>query len=157
MDRVNQKMKKFNLRGVLDGLRSSVSTAPKGAEWDVEETLRSEHFQVAKVNTPPPTHPLCSLMYSLCIPNFVLHSDVLIPISCGVNCLPASFDNCSILSIQLAWESVGGIRLCEGMRGICSISNGSPTFVLSLCSLQIAENCQLPFSFVDAIFDLISE
>ena len=54
MDRVNQKMRKFNLRGVLDGLRSSVSTPPK-AEFDVEETLRSEHFQVAKVKIPSPS------------------------------------------------------------------------------------------------------
>ena len=48
MDSVNKKMKKFNLRGVLDGLRSSVSAPPK-AEVEIEETLRSEHFQVAKV------------------------------------------------------------------------------------------------------------
>ncbi len=48
MDKVNQKMKKFNLRGVLDGIRSSVSTTPK-AELTIEESLRSEHFQLAKV------------------------------------------------------------------------------------------------------------
>ena len=48
MDKVNQKMKKFNLRGVLDGLRSSVSAPPK-LDIDIEENLRSEHFQVAKV------------------------------------------------------------------------------------------------------------
>ncbi len=50
MDKVNQKMKKFaTLRGVLDGLRTSVSTPPKGVEVEVEEKLRSEHFQVTKV------------------------------------------------------------------------------------------------------------
>ena len=48
MDKVNQKMKKFNLRGVLDGLRSSVST-PHKSELDIEENLRSDHFNVAKV------------------------------------------------------------------------------------------------------------
>ena len=48
MDKVNQKMKKFNFRGVLDGLRSSVSAPPK-LDIDIEENLRSEHFQVAKV------------------------------------------------------------------------------------------------------------
>ncbi|KAI0233080.1 Syntaxin-binding protein 5-like [Lamellibrachia satsuma] len=40
-------MKKFNFRGVLDGLRSSVSAPPK-LDIDIEENLRSEHFQVAK-------------------------------------------------------------------------------------------------------------
>ena len=42
-------MKKFNLRGVLDGLRSSVTNSPK-LEIDIEETLRSEHFKVTKVH-----------------------------------------------------------------------------------------------------------
>ncbi|ELU03639.1 hypothetical protein CAPTEDRAFT_91323 [Capitella teleta] len=52
-------MKKFNLRGVLDNLRSSVST-PSKAEWDVEETLRSDHFQVAKtVRHGFPHQPTC--------------------------------------------------------------------------------------------------
>ncbi|XP_041353857.1 syntaxin-binding protein 5-like isoform X2 [Gigantopelta aegis] len=41
------KPKRFTLRGVLDGLRSSVSTPPKN-EMEIEETLRSEHFQVCK-------------------------------------------------------------------------------------------------------------
>ena len=50
MDKMNQKMKKLvNLRGVLDGLRTSASTPPKGSDIEVEERLRSEHFQVAKV------------------------------------------------------------------------------------------------------------
>ena len=48
IDEVNARMKKFNLRGVLDGLRSSVSAPPK-LDIDIEENLRSEHFQVAKV------------------------------------------------------------------------------------------------------------
>lgn len=64
MDKVNQKMKKFNLRGVLDGLRSSVST-PSKVEWEVEETLKSEHFQVAKVKPhfprPEPWIFLCDI------------------------------------------------------------------------------------------------
>lgn len=42
------KGKRFTLKGVLDGLRSSVSTPPK-AEMEIEESLRSEHFQVCKV------------------------------------------------------------------------------------------------------------
>ncbi|XP_071113154.1 syntaxin-binding protein 5-like isoform X4 [Haliotis cracherodii] len=41
------KGKRFTLKGVLDGLRSSVSTPPK-AEMEIEESLRSEHFQVCK-------------------------------------------------------------------------------------------------------------
>ena len=49
MDKVNQKMKKFGLTRVLDGLRQSVST-PHKSELDIEENLRSDHFQVAKVS-----------------------------------------------------------------------------------------------------------
>lgn len=50
MDKKNTKMKKFNpLRGVLDGLRSTVSAPPKGDVIDIEETLRSDHFQISKV------------------------------------------------------------------------------------------------------------
>ncbi|XP_069133326.1 syntaxin-binding protein 5-like isoform X4 [Argopecten irradians] len=41
------KMKKFTLKGVLDGIRSSVSAPPK-FESEVEETLRTDHFQVCK-------------------------------------------------------------------------------------------------------------
>ena len=48
MEKVNQKMKKFNLRGVLVGLRSSVTT-PQKSDVGIEETLRSEHFQMGKV------------------------------------------------------------------------------------------------------------
>lgn len=43
----NAKMKRFTLRGVLDGLRSSVS-APAKSDTEIEETLRSEHFHIAK-------------------------------------------------------------------------------------------------------------
>ena len=47
---MNQKMKKLvSLRGVLEGIRTSASTPPKNCEIEVEERLRSEHFQVAKV------------------------------------------------------------------------------------------------------------
>jgi len=49
MDKVNQKMRRFNLRGVLIGLRASVGSSPQKTDVGVEETLRSEHFQVAKV------------------------------------------------------------------------------------------------------------
>lgn len=65
MEKVNQKMKKFTFRGVIDGFRSTVgnNTGPSGgggaagystsalgkAEIGVEETINSEHFQVAKV------------------------------------------------------------------------------------------------------------
>lgn len=49
MDKVNQKMRRFNLRGVLIGLRASVGNSPQKVDVGVEETLRSEHFQVAKV------------------------------------------------------------------------------------------------------------
>ena len=41
-------MKKFNFRGVLDGLRSSVSNTPK-LDIEIEETLKDEDFKVTKV------------------------------------------------------------------------------------------------------------
>lgn len=41
-------MKRFTLRGVLDGLRSSVS-APTKSDTEIEETLRSDHFHISKV------------------------------------------------------------------------------------------------------------
>lgn len=50
MDKVNQKMRKFNLRGVLTGLRSSV-TASQKQDAAVEESLKSEHFQISKVGS----------------------------------------------------------------------------------------------------------
>jgi hypothetical protein len=49
MDKVNQKMRRFNLRGVLIGLRATVGSSPQKTDVGIEETLRSEHFQVAKV------------------------------------------------------------------------------------------------------------
>ena len=52
MDKVNQKMRKFNLRGVLIGLRATAlgNSPHKLDSSGIEETLRSEHFQVAKVS-----------------------------------------------------------------------------------------------------------
>lgn len=41
-------MKKFTFKGVLDGFRSSVSQQPR-PDQEIVETLRPEHFQVAKV------------------------------------------------------------------------------------------------------------
>lgn len=58
MDKVNQKMR-AKFRGVLVGLRQSV-TAPPKAELEVEETLRSEHFKVGKVGVTFDTR-ICSL------------------------------------------------------------------------------------------------
>jgi len=62
MDKVNQKMRKFNLRGVLIGLRATAlgNSPHKFDSSGIEETLRSEHFQVAKVRFPrfPSTHSL---------------------------------------------------------------------------------------------------
>jgi len=51
MDKVNQKMRKFNLRGVLIGLRATAlgNSPHKYDSSAIEEPLRSEHFQVAKV------------------------------------------------------------------------------------------------------------
>ncbi|KAK6170712.1 hypothetical protein SNE40_019034 [Patella caerulea] len=50
-------MKRFTLKGVLDGLRSSVSTAPK-SETEIEESLQSQHFQICKtVRYGFPFHP----------------------------------------------------------------------------------------------------
>nr|XP_024214849.1 syntaxin-binding protein 5 isoform X5 [Halyomorpha halys] len=40
-------MKKFTFKGVLDGLRSSVSQQPRN-DQEIVETLKPEHFQVAK-------------------------------------------------------------------------------------------------------------
>ena len=48
MDKVNQKMRKFNLRGVLTNLRSSV-TASQKQEAPVEEGLKGDNFQISKV------------------------------------------------------------------------------------------------------------
>ncbi|XP_052242226.1 syntaxin-binding protein 5-like isoform X2 [Dreissena polymorpha] len=42
------KMKKFNIRGMLDGLRQSVSSTSPKSETEIEETLRSEDLQVCK-------------------------------------------------------------------------------------------------------------
>jgi syntaxin-binding protein 5 len=43
-------MKKFTFKGVLDGFRSSVQAAPRGVEQEIQETLRSDHFQIKKVS-----------------------------------------------------------------------------------------------------------
>ncbi|KAG7298911.1 hypothetical protein JYU34_017369 [Plutella xylostella] len=43
-------MKKFTFKGVLDGFRSSVQQAPRGTEQEIQETLRSDHFQIKKVS-----------------------------------------------------------------------------------------------------------
>ena len=43
------KMKKFNIRGMLDGLRQSVGSSSPKSEAEIEENLRSEHLQVCKV------------------------------------------------------------------------------------------------------------
>lgn len=43
-------MKKFTFKGVLDGFRSSVQAAPRGTEQEIQETLRSDHFQIKKVS-----------------------------------------------------------------------------------------------------------
>ncbi|CAG4928711.1 unnamed protein product [Colias eurytheme] len=49
-------MKKFTFKGVLDGFRSSVQAAPRGTEQEIQETLRSEHFQVKKVSRSSAQH-----------------------------------------------------------------------------------------------------
>ena len=53
MDRKRDtRMKKFTLKRVVGGLttlRSSMISAPKEEVAEVEETLKSEHFQVVKV------------------------------------------------------------------------------------------------------------
>ncbi|XP_074645038.1 syntaxin-binding protein 5-like [Tubulanus polymorphus] len=55
----NSRMKRFILRGVLDGIRSSVSNQQK-PETEIEETLRSEHFQVCKtIRHGFPYQPMC--------------------------------------------------------------------------------------------------
>lgn len=52
MPRSDTKKSGF-FKGVLDGLRSSV-TQPVKPEADVEETLRPEHFQVSRVSEKHP-------------------------------------------------------------------------------------------------------
>lgn len=42
-------MKKFTFKGVLDGLRSSVTQQPRN-DQEIVETLRPENFQVSKVS-----------------------------------------------------------------------------------------------------------
>ncbi|KAK7471571.1 hypothetical protein BaRGS_00035799 [Batillaria attramentaria] len=44
----NAKMKKFTLRGVLDGLRGSSVSAQSKSDTEIEETLRSDHFHICK-------------------------------------------------------------------------------------------------------------
>ena len=63
MDKVNQKMRKFNLRGVLIGLRATaLGNSPHKLDASgIEETLRSEHFQVAKVSFLSHLLPRCLL------------------------------------------------------------------------------------------------
>ena len=53
MDKKNIKMPRFNLKCVWDGIRSSVSAPAKDDAIQIEETLRSEHFQIAKVGCRP--------------------------------------------------------------------------------------------------------
>lgn len=52
-------MKKFTIKGVLDGFRSSVPQ-PAKPDQEIVENLRPEHFQVKKVSTrgeSSPSHP----------------------------------------------------------------------------------------------------
>jgi len=70
MDKVNQKMRKFNLRGVLIGLRATAlgNSPHKLDSSGIEETLRAEHFQVAKVRflfILPRVSPCCLQQQSL--------------------------------------------------------------------------------------------
>lgn len=46
MNQKFEKMKKF--AKVFDGFRAS-TTQPKGLDIEIDETLRSDHFQVSKV------------------------------------------------------------------------------------------------------------
>lgn len=45
-------MKKFTIKGVLDGFRSSVAQQVK-PDQEIIENLRSEHFQVKRVSFIP--------------------------------------------------------------------------------------------------------
>lgn len=42
-------MKKFTFKGVLDGFRTSVANQQARTDQEIVETLRPDHFQVAKV------------------------------------------------------------------------------------------------------------
>lgn len=42
-------MKKFTIKGVLDGFRSSVAQ-PARPDQEIQENLRLEHFQVKRVS-----------------------------------------------------------------------------------------------------------
>lgn len=49
MDRMNQKIKRMNIRGKFDGKRGASSNASAKVEVGIEETITAEHFQLAKV------------------------------------------------------------------------------------------------------------
>lgn len=44
-------MKKFTFKGVLDGFRQQVQPQMTKPEQEIQETLRSEHFQLRKVSS----------------------------------------------------------------------------------------------------------
>jgi syntaxin-binding protein 5 len=46
-------MKKFTFKGVLDGFRSSAPQPPR-VDQEIIETLRPDHFAVAKASIPSP-------------------------------------------------------------------------------------------------------
>lgn len=55
MAKMNKK--KFNIKGVFDGIRFSVGAQQK-SENEIEETLRTDHFQVCNVSSTSFLHPI---------------------------------------------------------------------------------------------------
>lgn len=58
-------MKKFTIKGVLDGFRSSVPQ-PVKPDQEIVENLRPEHFQVKKVSD----NNVLSIRFTLRVPIF---------------------------------------------------------------------------------------
>ncbi|VEN50218.1 unnamed protein product [Callosobruchus maculatus] len=59
MRRGDREMKKFTIKGVLDNFRNSVaqpqSASSRLCDQDVQETLKTDHFQVKRTNQIPPS------------------------------------------------------------------------------------------------------
>jgi hypothetical protein len=51
-------MKKFTFKGVLDGFRSSAPQPPR-VDQEIIETLRPDHFAVAKASIISPPYRIC--------------------------------------------------------------------------------------------------
>ena len=46
-----KKQSRFNIKTIVDGLRGSSGSSQSRPDTQIEETLRSEHYNVTKVNS----------------------------------------------------------------------------------------------------------